>query len=115
MRSSRVIAIDDVDAELIWATGSFVDVWRADDRVIEVAAVEPRTEEELIEFDRLRAALIDDLTDDGLDDLVPLVDTNLFGVRIDGRISDRALDRAERLLELDQNAAVFIGPAGVSQ
>lgn len=111
----RVVGIDDADAEIIWATGSFVDVWRADDRVSEIASVEPRSPEELIEFDALRTTLIDDLTATGLDDLIPLVNTNLFGVRIDQRISDRALDTSKRMLDLDQNAAVFIGPAGVSQ
>lgn len=111
----RVIGIDDADAEIIWATGSFVDVWRSDDRVREIASVEPRSPAELSEFDALRTILIDDLTATGIDDLVPLVDTNLFGVRIDPRISETALDASKRMLDLDQNAAVFIGPAGVSQ
>ena len=63
----------------------------------------------------LRTELIADLMATGLDDLVPLVDNNLFGVRIDGRISSAALMASKRLLDLDQNAAVFIGPSGVSQ
>lgn len=113
--SHRVIAIGDVDAEVILATGSFVETWRADDRVVEVATVEPRNAAELAEFDRLRSELIDDLRSNGLDELVPIVDTNLFGVRIDPRLSDTALDMTRRLLLLDQNASVFVGPAGVSQ
>jgi hypothetical protein len=111
----RVLMANEADAEIIWATGSFVDVWRADDRVTEIAAVEPRSPAELAEFATLRAELITDLIATGLDDLVPLVDNNLFGVRIDGRISSTALEASKRLLDLDQNAAVFIGPSGVSQ
>jgi len=115
MTGQRVLRADQADAEIIWATGSFVDVWRADDRVTEIAAVEPRTPDELAEFATLRTELITDLIATGLDDLVPLVDNNLFGVRIDSRISDAALEASSLLLSLDQNAAVFIGPAGVSQ
>ena len=63
----------------------------------------------------LRTELIADLMATGLDDLVSLVDNNLFGVRIDDRISSAALGASKRLLDLDQNAAVFIGPSGVSQ
>jgi hypothetical protein len=111
----RVLTANEADTEIIWATGSFVDVWRADDRVTEIAAVEPRTPAELEEFAMLRTELIADLIATGLDDLVPLVDNNLFGVRIDGRISSAALEASKRLLDLDQNAAVFIGPSGVSQ
>ena len=113
--SQRVLKANEADAEIIWATGSFVEVWRADERVTEIAAVEPRTPDELAEFATLRTQLITDLIATGLDDLVLLVDNNLFGVRIDGRISAAALEASKRLLELDQNAAVFIGPAGVSQ
>lgn len=111
----RVVRANEADAEIIWATGSFVDVWRGDDRVTEIAAVEPRTPAELAEFKMLRTELIADLLATRLYDLVPLVDNNLFGVRIDSRISRAALEATKRLLALDQNAAVFIGPFGVSQ
>ena len=113
--SHRVIGIEDADAEVIWATGSFVEQWRRDDRVVEVATIEPRSIAELAEFSELRTRLIVDLTDNGLDDLVPVVDANLFGVRIDPRLSDDALAISRAMLLLDQNAAVFIGPPGVSQ
>jgi hypothetical protein len=115
MTGQRVLRADEASAEIIWATGSLVDVWRADDRVTEIAAVEPRTPDELAEFAMLRTELIADLMATGLDDLVSLVDNNLFGVRIDDRISSAALGASKRLLDLDQNAAVFIGPSGVSQ
>jgi hypothetical protein len=114
MTPYRVVGIENVDADLIFATGGFVDQWRADDRVIEVASVEPRSAAELVEFEQLRAVLITDLLASGLDDLVDLVDTNLFAVRIDPRLSERALTSTQEMLLLDQNAAVFVSAPGVS-
>jgi hypothetical protein len=36
-------------------------------------------------------------------------------VRIDPRVSEAALTATRRMLDLGQNAAVFVGPPGVSQ
>ena len=50
------------------------------------------------------------LASEGLDDVVPLVDTNLFGAALDPRLS--AADQADftTLLDLGQPMAVFIAP-----
>ena len=109
----RVIPYDQATAELVMATGGFVDQWRADDRVVEVASYDPRTDAEREQFAALRDDLIADLEANGLDDLVPIVDTNLFGVRVDPRLSQQAREDAARLLILGQETAVFIGPPGV--
>ena len=112
---SRVVTFGaPITAEIIFATGGFVEQWRGDGRVDEVATVDPRTPEEVAEFDRLRAELVDDLTADGLDDLVEQVDVNLFGVRLDPRISAEARSISTVLINLGQETAVFIGPPGVS-
>ena len=84
----------------------------ADDRFIELASVDPRTTDELAEFERWRAELIADLEADGLVDLLPLVDTNLFGLNIDQRISDTARTFSADLIRLGQETAVFLGPPG---
>ncbi len=110
----RVIPFDETTAELVMATGGFVDQWRGDDRVVEVASFDPRTDAEREQFDALRDDLITDLRANGLDDLVPVVDTNLFGVRVDPRLSERAREAAARLLLLGQETALFIGPPGVA-
>jgi hypothetical protein len=110
----RVIPDGQATAEVVMVTGGFVDQWRADDRVVEVASFDPRTDAEREQFAALRAGLIADLDASGLDDLVPIVDTNLFGVRTDPRLSQRVRDDAARLLLLGQETAVFIGPPGVA-
>lgn len=111
---SRTIAGDSITAEVIFATGGFVEEWRADDRVVEVAFVEPRSAEGLAEFEVLRTELISLLQADGLDDLVPLIETNLFGLRVDGRISTDARAITDRMINGGQQTAVFIGPPGVT-
>jgi hypothetical protein len=108
--SSRTVAAGSADEALVFVTGGFVEEWRADDRFAEVASVDPRTTEERAEFDALRADLIDDLVASGLDDLVPLVDTNLFGLNIDQRISEASTVISARMIRLGQETAVFIGP-----
>ena len=110
----RVIPYDQATAEIVLATGGFVDQWRADDRVVEIASYDPRSDAERQQFDELRTDLIADLEANGLDDLVPTVDTNLFGVRVDPRLSQQAREDAARLLFLGQETALFIGPPGVA-
>jgi hypothetical protein len=111
----RVVPIEEIDAEVVLATGQFVERWRADPRVVEVAAVDPKSPDEQAEYARLRRELIDDLRRSGLDDLVPVVDANLFGVQLDPRVSAADGERVDRMLFLGQETAVFIGPAGVNR
>ena len=112
--SSRVVPTGTADEAIVFVTGGFVEDWRADDRFVEVATVDPRTDEELAEYAQLRTELIADLDTAGLDDLVPLVDTNLFGLNIDQRISATARTLSARLIRLGQETAVFLGPPGTA-
>lgn len=112
---NRSIGADPITAELVFATGGFVEQWRDDDRVVEIAFVEPRSREDLALYDDLSNQLISLLEADGLDDLIPLMDTNLFGINIDLRISNTARVISSELIRLGQETAVFIGPPGVSQ
>jgi hypothetical protein len=109
----RVIETGDATATVHLVTGRYVELWRGVPGAVEVAYVEPRNEAERAEFSRLRSALIDDLRGDGLDDLVPLVDSNLFGLSIDERISDRAERWSARMLLLGEPTAVFVTAPGV--
>lgn len=111
----RVVAVGDVDAEVILATGRFVGQWRDDPRVVEVASVDPRSPEQQREFDALRAELIDGLAPIGDDELIEMVDSNLFGVLVDPRLSVDQQHIVDRLLYLGEETAMFIGPPGVSQ
>lgn len=106
----RVIGPDDATALVVLATGQNIERFRGLPEVLEVAYVEPRDASERAEFARLRTTLIDELRADALDDLVPIVDGNLFGASIDERISDRARRLMTRMLELGEPTAVFITP-----
>jgi hypothetical protein len=108
----RVIAAQDATAEVILVTGSFVEQLRDDPRVVEVASVDLRTPAQLDEYDTLRSELIALIEAEGLDDLLPLVDSNLFGVRVDLRLDDAGRELANRMLHLGQETAVFIGAPG---
>jgi hypothetical protein len=106
----RVIGPDDATALIVFATGDNVDRWRQRPEAVEVAYDDPRDAAERAEFARLRTAVIDELHGGGLDDLVPLVDDNLFAASIDERVSDRAERLMARMLELGDRTAVFLAP-----
>ena len=73
----------------------------------------PATPAELAEFDQLAWARWSPIsTPPGLDDIVPIVDRNLFGASIDERVPVDTQRAMARMLDLGQPAAVFIAPAG---
>jgi hypothetical protein len=109
----RVVEARDATATVHLATGRYVEAWRAVPDAVEVAYVEPRNTAERAEFAQLRSGVIDDLRSDGLDDLVSMVDDNLFGLSIDERISDQAERWTARMLRLGEPTAVFVTPPGV--
>jgi hypothetical protein len=98
-------------AQIHLATGGYVERWRAVPDAVEVATYDPRTDEQRAEYVAVRAAFADRLASEGLAELVELLDTNLFGMSVDVRLS--AADHADlsRLIELGQPVAVFIAPA----
>jgi hypothetical protein len=108
----RVMTVDEATAEVILVTGSFVEQMRSDPRVVEVASVDPRTAADLAEYERLRTELLAEVRAADLDDLVPLVDSNLFGLGVDLRLSERGRELTDRMLHLGQETAVFIGAPG---
>jgi hypothetical protein len=100
----------EADAQIHLATGGYVDAWRGVADAVEVAAYDPRTNEQRQEYADVRARFLERLGEEGLGDLVPLVDTNLFGMSVNPRLS--AADHADltRLIELGQPMVVFIAP-----
>jgi hypothetical protein len=102
---------DLADAQIHLATGGYVERWRALPDVVEVATYDPRTDEQRAEYAAIRDEFTARLAAEGLAELVALVDTNLFGMSVDVRLS--AADHADlsRLIELGQPMSVFIAPA----
>ncbi|MCU1504912.1 MAG: hypothetical protein JWM12_4266 [Ilumatobacteraceae bacterium] len=109
----RVIETATATAVVQFATGSYIQHWLDTPTAVEVAHVDLRTPAEVAEFDRLHAELIAALQAAGLDDLVPLVDVNLFGVQLDPRVPVTLQRTVNRMLELGEPTAVFIVPPDV--
>jgi hypothetical protein len=112
--SHRVVEPEDATAMVHLATGSFIERWRDREGVVEVAHVDPRTPDEQAEFARLRDQVLADLAAAGLDDLVPVVDGNLFGASLDPRLDDETHQRMGRMLDLGIPISVFVAPPGTS-
>lgn len=109
----RAMEVEDATAVVHLVTGQYIDRLRSIPEALEVAYFEHRSPEEIAEFDRLHDEVVAELRRDGLDDeLVPVVDGNLFGASIDERVSKEARQRMARMLELGEDTAVFIAPPG---
>jgi hypothetical protein len=108
----RIAQPDQVTAEVVLATGINVALWRDREGVEEVAFFEPRSAAEMEEFERLRSDTIDRLSALGLDDVVALVDSNMFAARVDERVPADVERMLNRMLTLGQETAIFIAPPG---
>lgn len=110
----RTIDPEDATAEVHFATGPYIETWRALPDAIEVAYVEPRTAAEIRRFEELRDEAVARLEADGLDDVVPLVDANLFGASIQRRVPSSTRELLAEMLDLGLPTAVFVAPAGTT-
>ncbi len=110
----RVVNPDDATAAIVIANGKNVERLRNIPGTVEVAFVDPRDADGKAEYERVRDALVEELEGDGLDDLVPHVDGNLYALAIDPRASQSALRKVSRLLELGAPTAVFVAPPDVA-
>jgi hypothetical protein len=110
----RTIDPDDATAEIHFATGPYIEPWRQLPDAVEVAYVEPRSPAEIRRFGELRAEAIERLEADGLDDVVPLVDGNLFGASIQRRVPSSTRELLAEMLDLGLPTAVFLAPPGTT-
>lgn len=101
-----------VTAEVVLVTGSYLDEWRSRTDVVEVASFDPRTDDEIAEWQRLRTESVERLEELGLGDLVPMLDTNLFGASLDPRLPADVERRLSEMLVLGIESAVFVVPPG---
>lgn len=105
-------AMSDPDMEVHLATGGYIAAWRALPMATEVATYVPPGYTAAVDAG-VRARLIERLRADGLDELVPGVDENLFGTSLDQRLSDAARADFTTLLDAGQPVSVFLAPPGV--
>lgn len=106
----RAIPEAEATAVVHFATGIFIEQWRDRPDAVEAVHVDPRTDAEREEYEQLRSTVVADLEAAGLDDVVPLVDGNLFGASLDPRLDDDTQDRLERMLDLGVPISVFVAP-----
>lgn len=108
----RVIPLEQATAEVRLATGVYIDTVRALPGAVEVIDYDPRTSAQLAEYEQLRASISEALTSNGDDDLLFMLDTNLFGLQVNERVPPHVQQMVDRLLHLGGPTAVFIVPAG---
>lgn len=97
-----------IDGRLVVASGDAIARWDGDPSAVEVARADVRTADERRLAMRTRAALTTELQAAGRDELVPVVDTNVFAVAVDPRVPTRVRDLAHALDALGGPAAVFL-------
>ena len=109
--ATRVIDQAQATLQVHFATGLYVDRWRARSDAIEVAFYDPRNDEQKQRYAAMRASVLSHLHDLGLDDLAAHLDSNLFGVQLDPRVPRSVNVIIDRMLQLGQPTAVFLAPA----
>ena len=104
----RVMEPGEATARVELVTGRYIEEWRARDDAVEVAAVDLRTPDDLERFDELRALVEEDLRAAGLQELIPRLDDNLFGVGVDPRVADVVRRRIDEMLHIGLPTSVFV-------
>jgi hypothetical protein len=106
----HVMEPKDATIEVHVATGRDIDRWRGDTSYDEVASIDPRSEQQRAEFERLRVEVMEQLRAAGLGELTEQVDENLFTLGIDQRVPDETKALVAEMLDIGMPTAVFIGP-----
>lgn len=111
--SHRATGAAGADARVVLATGVAIDRWAARADAVQVALVDDRSAAELDELETLRAEVGQTLEEQGLDELVPWMDTQLFALSVDTRLSVDTQAKLARMLRIGVPTAVFVTPADV--
>jgi hypothetical protein len=104
----RTLRPVDATARVELVTGVYLDDWRAVPGAVEVGPFDLRTDAELAELARLRTEVEAELEAEGLAELIPFLDTNLFRAAIDQRASERLRVKMDRMLKIGLPTSVFI-------
>ncbi len=106
----RVIREQDATAQLRLATGAYIDEVAALPGAERAVLVDPRSPEELARQEQLRVFVVDALEQAGLDDLIGLLDENLFGVQLDPRVPPGVQAMVDEMIRIGLPTAVFVLP-----
>jgi hypothetical protein len=108
----RVREDGEYDAEIHMVSGAWIDEWRTRAGYVEVVAYDDRDDAERDRFVELEARVVERLGEIGRIDLLPVVDTNIFGASLAPGLPDDIVADLSEMLLLGEPVAVFIAPAG---
>lgn len=106
----RVLSPHDATAIIHLSIGADIATWRSKANARQVAYFDPRSPSERREYERLHAQIVTELQADGLSQLIPGVDGDLFATTLDPRLSTPVRRQLARLSDLGVPGAVFIAP-----
>ena len=108
--SRRILAPVMATTNIVLAVGKSIDEVASREGATKIAEVDPRTPAQLARYDELRAQIGDELTSAGRADLVPLLDTNRFGLGNDKTVPSTIGAKIDELASLGMPVAVFFVP-----
>jgi len=107
----RVRRDGEYDAEIHLVSGEWISDWR-DRGFVEILVYDGRTAAERQRFDELEARVDARLVEIGREDLIEVVELNIFGASLDPGLPADVVDDLAEMLLLGEEIAVFIAPAG---
>jgi hypothetical protein len=106
----RVVLEADATTQLRLATGRYIDEVAALPGAVQVAFHDPRTPADIARGEQLAQQVRTSLIAAGLEELVPMIDENLFGLQLDPRVPADVQEMVDELLRLGVPTAVFVLP-----
>jgi hypothetical protein len=106
----RVVLEVDATTQLRLATGRYIAEVAALPGAVQVAFHDPRTPADIARGEQLAQQVRTSLIAAGLEELVPMIDENLFGLQLDPRVPADVQEMVDELLRLGVPTAVFVLP-----
>jgi hypothetical protein len=106
----RTLRPEEATARVELVTGAYLDDWRRVPGAVEIGPFDLRSPEELEELADLREEVEVELEQEGLSELIPYLDTNVFRAAIDQRASEPLRVKMDRMLKIGLPTSVFITP-----
>jgi hypothetical protein len=106
----RVVLEVDATTQLRLATGRYIDEVAALPGAVQVAFHDPRTPADIARGEQLAQQVRTSLIAAGVEELVPMIDDNLFGLQLDSRVPADVQEMVDELLRLGVPTAVFVLP-----
>lgn len=110
----RVLDDERATAQVVYASGGWIEEVARQPGAVRVAYDDPRTPAERAEFEQVHASALEALARTGRSDLAERLDRDLFDVALNEAIDADVTPLLGRLLEIGVPSAVFVLPGGAS-